>query len=108
MSQYPTDRPAVPPTSAEAREQARPQDKPRKRQLPPYRVILLNDNTLDMMFVVRTIMELTRLCRAEATHKMWEAHHSGRSLLLVTHRERAELFVEQFTSKGLSVTLEPG
>jgi ATP-dependent Clp protease adapter protein ClpS len=59
------------------------------------------------MFVVRTIMELTRLCRAEATHKMWEAHHSGRSQLLITHRERAELFASQFGERGLEVTVEP-
>ena len=59
------------------------------------------------MFIVRTVMELTRLCRAEATHKMWEAHHSGRSVLLVTYRERAELYVEQFASRNLCTTLEP-
>jgi ATP-dependent Clp protease adapter protein ClpS len=98
----PPDLPRLP-TSAGARDQARP----RSRQLPPYRVILLNNAAADMMFVVRTIMELTRLCRAEATHKMWEAHHCGRSVLLVTHRERAELYVEQFASKSLTVTVEP-
>jgi ATP-dependent Clp protease adapter protein ClpS len=59
------------------------------------------------MFVVQTVMELTRLCREEATHKMWEAHHTGTSLLLVTHKERAELYVEQFAGRGLTVTIEP-
>jgi ATP-dependent Clp protease adapter protein ClpS len=59
-----------------------------------------------MMFIVRTIMELTRFCRAEATHKMWESHHSGRSVLLTTYKERAELFAEQFTARGLKVTIE--
>jgi hypothetical protein len=38
---------------------------------------------------------------------MWEAHHSGRSQLLLTHRERAELYVDQFASKGLAVVIEP-
>jgi ATP-dependent Clp protease adapter protein ClpS len=75
--------------------------------LPPFKVILLNNASQDLMFVVRTIMELTRLCRAEATHKMWEAHHSGRSLLLTTHRERAELFASQFGERGLEVAVEP-
>jgi ATP-dependent Clp protease adapter protein ClpS len=59
------------------------------------------------MFVVRTVMELTRFCRAEATHKMWEAHHCGRSVLLVTYRERAELYAEQFADRGLPVAIEP-
>src|SRR5436309_13655701 len=77
------------------------------RQLPRYKVILLRDSTNDLMFIVRTVMELTRLCRAEATHKMWEAHHCGQSVLLVTYRERAELYVEQFSSRNLRVAVEP-
>ena len=36
-----------------------------------------------------------------------EANQSGLSLLLVTHKERAELYQEQFQSKGLTVTIEP-
>jgi ATP-dependent Clp protease adapter protein ClpS len=75
-------------------------------QLPRYKLILHSSAVKDLMFVVRTIMELTRLCLAEATHKMWEAHHFGRSLILVTHKERAELYVEQFACKGLTVTME--
>jgi ATP-dependent Clp protease adapter protein ClpS len=77
------------------------------RHPPHYKVILHNDVAQDLMFVVRTVMELTRLCREEATHKMWEAHHYGCSMLLITYRERAELYVEQFASKGLTVSIEP-
>jgi ATP-dependent Clp protease adapter protein ClpS len=76
-------------------------------ELPRYKLILQAGAVTDMMLVVRTVMELTRLCREEATHKMWEAHHCGRSQLLVTFKERAELYVEQFAGKGLKVTLEP-
>ncbi len=84
----------------------RPDDRPR-RPLPAYKVILCNNAAQALMFVVQTVMELTRLCREEATHKMWEAHHTGTSLLLVTHKERAELYVEQFAGRGLTVTIEP-
>jgi ATP-dependent Clp protease adapter protein ClpS len=52
-------------------------------------------------------MELTRFCRPEATHKMWEAHHNGRSVLLTTWLERAELFVELFAERNLTVSVEP-
>ena len=31
----------------------------------------------------------------------------GVALLLVTHKERAELYADQFQSKGLTVTIEP-
>jgi ATP-dependent Clp protease adapter protein ClpS len=36
-----------------------------------------------------------------------EAHNTGVALLLVTHKERAELYVDQFKSKSLTVTIEP-
>jgi ATP-dependent Clp protease adaptor protein ClpS len=87
----------------------RPNDsaRPRPRMLPPYRVVLLQDAHNDLVFIIRTVMELTRFCRAEATNKMWQAHHSGRAVLLVTYRERAELFAEQFISRGLDVVVEP-
>jgi ATP-dependent Clp protease adapter protein ClpS len=100
---FPPDLPGVPRHLSKTQDQ----EKARFRQLPPYRVVLNNNAAADMMYIVRTIMELTRFCRAEATHKMWEAHHCGRSQLVVTHKERAELFVEQFAEKGLAVSIEP-
>jgi ATP-dependent Clp protease adapter protein ClpS len=39
---------------------------------------------------------------------MLEAHKRGLALLVSTHREHAELLQEQFTSKKLTVTIEPG
>jgi ATP-dependent Clp protease adaptor protein ClpS len=78
-----------------------------KRPMPRYKVILHQSAIDDLMFVVRSVMELTRFPRAEATHKMWEAYHCGRSVLLTTYLERAELYVEQFATKGLTVTVEP-
>jgi ATP-dependent Clp protease adaptor protein ClpS len=75
--------------------------------LPQYRVILHNDDINEMGFVVRTIIELTPLEYIEAVRKMYEAHYTGCSQLLITHRERAELHKQQFQSKGLIVTIEP-
>jgi ATP-dependent Clp protease adaptor protein ClpS len=105
--QRPPDRSAAPRNPVDLPKPMRPQEKPQRRQMPPYKVILHQNPALDLMFVVRTVMELTRFCRAEATHKMWESYHCGRSVLLVTYKERAELYVEQFASKGLTVTVEP-
>lgn len=107
MSEFHTDRPSVPHPPGDARRPARPKDRPRSRPLPRYRVILHHNPTVDLMFVVRSVMELTRFPRAEATHKMWEAHHNGRSVILTTWLERAELYVEQFASKGLVTSVEP-
>jgi ATP-dependent Clp protease adapter protein ClpS len=81
---------------------------PKVDRLPPFRVLLHNDDVNDVLFVVRSITELTPLTREEAVTRTREAHESGLALLLVTHRERGELYREQFRSKGLTVTLEPG
>jgi ATP-dependent Clp protease adapter protein ClpS len=100
------DRQAVPQNPESLPAQPAPRQKPQRRPLPVFKVILQQNDNVDLMLIVRTVMELTRLCRAEATHKMWEAHHCGRSLLLKTWKERAELYVEQFAGKGLLVTME--
>jgi ATP-dependent Clp protease adapter protein ClpS len=103
MSQSPPDHPRFPSDNADASGNGSHQPGP----LPRWRLVLHNNEAADMMFVVYTIMELTRFCRTEAILKMWVAHRAGRSLLLTTHRERAELYVEQFADKGMTVTAEP-
>lgn len=80
---------------------------PRSEPLPRYRVVLRYSPGTELMGVVRAIMEITRLCREEATHRMWESYHRGHSQLLLTHKERAELYVEQFAEFGVGVTIEP-
>ena len=59
-----------------------------------------------MEFVVITVMQLTPLKEQEAVLRTTEAHKTGVALLLTTHKERAELYQEQLTSKGLVVTIE--
>jgi ATP-dependent Clp protease adapter protein ClpS len=72
-----------------------------------FKVVLHRSADKDLMFVARAVMELTRFGSAEAEYRMWEAHHRGRSLVLVTHLERAELIVEQFADRGLPASIEP-
>lgn len=76
-------------------------------QLPPYKVLLHNDDINDIEHVVLSIVKITTLSLRDAERRMLEAHRSGVSLLLVTHRERAELYAEQFRSCNLTVTIEP-
>ena len=83
-----------------------PQQKP-PQPLPPWKVLLHNDDKNEMGFVVRTVMELTPLKEQEAALRTLEANDTGVALLLVTHKERAELYKDQFESKGLTVTIEP-
>ena len=83
-----------------------PKHKP-PQMLPPWKVLLHNDDKNDMGFVVDTIVELTPLNKQDAQNRMKEADDTGVALLLVTHKERAELYKDQFESKGLTVTIEP-
>jgi len=76
-------------------------------QLPPFKVLLHNDDVNDVEHVVKAILKLTTLSPGDAIARMWEAHHRGVALLLVTHRERAELYLEQFATFRLTVTIEP-
>jgi ATP-dependent Clp protease adaptor protein ClpS len=77
------------------------------KQLPPFRVLLHNDDVNTFEHVIKSIVRLTSVSPEEAVLKAIEAHETGVALLLVTHRERAELYAEQFASLGLTVTIEP-
>jgi ATP-dependent Clp protease adapter protein ClpS len=74
---------------------------------PRFKVVLHRAADKGLIFVVRVLRELTRFGEAEAESRMWEAYHRGRALILVTHFERAELYVEQFADRGLTASIEP-
>ena len=107
MSQSSAEQPDLPRPPRNIPESVRPSHGLRPGPLPRYRLVLHHQHETDLMLVVRSVMELTRFPRAEATYKMWEAHHSGQSVLFTTYLERAELYIEQFADKGLTVSLEP-
>jgi ATP-dependent Clp protease adaptor protein ClpS len=82
-------------------------DNPKTRPLPMWKVLLHNDDVNSYEYVTATIFQLTPLNWSDAKLRTEEADKAGVALLLTTHQERAELYQDQFTSKGLSVTIEP-
>jgi ATP-dependent Clp protease adaptor protein ClpS len=86
-------------------EKTAPVKKP-PQPLPPWKVLLHNDNKNTFEFVIVTILELTPLDEHQAIQRTKQAHEDGVALLLTTHKERAELYADQFQSKGLKVTIE--
>ncbi len=90
---------------ADAKQQ--PADSRKVTHLPQYKVLLHDDPVNDIEHVVLTILKITSLSLAMAQEKTMEAHRTGISLILVTHKERAELYQEQFGSYNLTVTIEP-
>ena len=111
-----TEQPQAPADGSESGAAAAVKAKPSKKKkpsskppqpLPPWKVLLHNDDQNAFAYVILTIVELTPLAEQDAVLRTKEAHQSGVALLLTTHKERAELYKDQFTSKGLTVTIEP-
>lgn len=108
MSEKATPQPENPGSGAAVKDAPKTKPAPpTPRKLPPYKVLLHNDDKNEMEYVVKTICRLTPLKEKDAIQRMFEAHQSGVAMLLVTHQERAELYVEQFASCGLVASAEP-
>jgi ATP-dependent Clp protease adaptor protein ClpS len=78
-----------------------------RRHLPPYAVILHNDDVNDMVYVVATLM----LCVPEvdkdrAAAIMLEAHLNGQAHVITCPLERAELYRDRLEGRGLTATIE--
>ena len=89
-------------------QRVRPAKGPAKSEpLPPFKVLLHNDDVNSHEHVVGTLRQIIHLDAPTANRCMLEAEYRGLSLLTVTHKERAEFLQEQLVSKGLSSTIEP-
>lgn len=75
--------------------EAQPQEDVRARRLPPYHVILLNDDDHSMEFVMAVLMKVFGFPIERAFELMMEAHTSGRAVLWTGSKEVAELKHEQ-------------
>ncbi len=76
----------------------KPREETRARRIPPYHVILLNDDHHSMEFVVEVLCKALGCPLEQAVQLMLEAHHSGRSILWTGPKEVAELKQEQITT----------
>lgn len=79
----------------------------RERLLPPYAVILHNDDVNEMGYVVRTLLHcVPDLSPERAVEIMLEAHHHGQAVVVVCPLELAELYRERLEDRGLTATIE--
>jgi len=70
----------------------------RSRRVPPYNVILENDDYHSMQFVIDVLRKVVGCTEQRAFLLMQEAHTSGRSIIWTGPKEVAELKVEQVRS----------
>lgn len=68
------------------------------RRLPPFNVVLLNDEDHTAEFVVDVLQKVLRCNQQKAIVLMSEAHYTGRSIVWTGPKEVAELKVEQIQS----------
>jgi ATP-dependent Clp protease adaptor protein ClpS len=75
-----------------------PAEEVRTRTIPPYHVILLNDDHHSMEFVMETLCKVLGVADERAYQFMIEAHTSGRAIIWTGSKEVAELKLEQIQS----------
>jgi ATP-dependent Clp protease adaptor protein ClpS len=72
----------------------------RTRRIPPYNVVLLNDDHHSMEFVIEVLCKVLGCAIERAYQLMMEAHTSGRSIIWSGTKEVAELKAEQIQTCG--------
>ena len=76
--------------------------------LPPYKVILFDDDVNETNYVVFALLHsVNNLSAQEAESIMLSAHLTGSAIVVVCPRELAEYYQERLLSYGLMATIEP-
>lgn len=79
------------------------------RHLPPWVVILHNDDHNTMDHVVESLLRsVPSLTPEEAIEIMYTAHNHGQAAVTTCPRETAELYRERLEACGLTATIEAG
>lgn len=78
------------------------------RLVPPYRVVLHNDDHNSMDWVVLALVRsVPSLSFEQALEIMFEAHNLGQATVIVCPKETAEHYRERIESFKLTCTIEP-
>jgi ATP-dependent Clp protease adaptor protein ClpS len=80
----------------------------RTKLLPPYKVIVHNDDYNEMNYVIFALMNsVNTLTVQEAERIMLTAHLTGQAVVTVCPKEVAEYYQERLLSYHLTATIEP-
>jgi ATP-dependent Clp protease adaptor protein ClpS len=72
----------------------------RTKKLPPYNVIILNDEDHTFEYVIEMLIKLFAHSLPRAKDLTAEIHFRGRAIVLTTHKEKAELKRDQVLAYG--------
>ena len=87
--------PETPLTEATVRTRPRVSEKTQTRRIPPYHVILANDDHHSMQFVVEVLCKALGCTPEKSYQMMMTAHTSGQAVVWTGSKEVAELKAEQ-------------
>ena len=80
----------------------------RTKLLPPYKVLIHNDDYNEMTYVVFALLHSVNVLSVqEAERIMLTAHLTGTALVIVCPKEVAEYYQERLLSYNLTATIEP-
>jgi len=80
----------------------------RTKLLPPYKVLIHNDDYNEMTYVVFALLHsVNTLSVQEAERIMLTAHLTGKAVVVVCPKEVAEYYQERLLSYNLTATIEP-
>jgi len=80
----------------------------RTKLLPPYKVLIHNDDHNEMNYVVFALLHsVNTLSVQEAERIMLTAHLTGKAVVVVCPKEVAEYYQERLLSYNLTATIEP-
>ena len=104
-SEKPAKGAAVKPKAATKRKAA-PKRKPKSRKLPPFNVVLLDDDNHTYDYVIEMLRKVFGYAEQQGYDLAKTVDTSGRVIVLTTHKELAELKRDQITSFGADWRLE--
>ena len=114
----PADEPSGAATAAPAKPASKPAPRDKVDRLPPYNVVLLDDDHHTYAYVIEMLGKVFGYDEQKAFTMAEEVDTKGRVILMTTHKEKAELKRDQVlaygadfrmaTSKGsMTATVEP-
>ena len=86
--------------STQTAPRARTDVETRTKRMPPYHVIILNDEEHTVEYVIELLTKLFGHPLKTAEEMTWKIHLGGRAVVYTTHKEKAELKCEQVLSYG--------
>lgn len=97
--------PEAPTMSEPAKVAPRPVSGTQPRRLPPYAVILHNDDLNSMGFVIETLRRVFGYSAVRSFRLMMRAHRDGKAAVWTGQKEHAEFKADQIRSRGADPTM---